>query len=417
MWKLPSPADVEVAYTAFENRCIEALVRNRFFFPPALGTVVVVWLWLGIGEWLDSTSAYNFRSTVTTMAFHHHALLLLPVLALIGFLFQGQLLRVYFALCVVGLWIFESLYPRNYSTWQDSMRIGAAGIVLFLAAHFYVYFVRRFRSRGTVILILFSALVFGGLAASLPFRLFNVVWRLNLTSLVLFALATVYRGVPDKERPWLGLNPVHGFRGILWPHGVVMHSERDLARLRLWWKGALNVSLAACLLYIRRPIHDAFYWKFVLGDIAYFNFIAGSARMFGYAVPDATRFAVLARTPADYWQRGSVYNYAFINEFVYFPLMRRLRRPALAVSVAFFFFFFSHFELGRLTRPASLLVVFFVFFAWLAAILMSRRLWPLPYKPGEAAWRAWLSIGLTHLIYFTISISSALVWRLLVRVV
>ena len=61
----------------------------------------------------------------------------------------------------------------------------------------------------------------------------------------------------------------------------------------------------------------------------------GCARMFGYAVPDATRYLLLSRDPAEFWQRSATYNYAFLSQNVYFPLARRFRGPVLASFLTF----------------------------------------------------------------------------------
>src|SRR5207253_4418568 len=81
------------------------------------------------------------------------------------------------------------------------------------------------------------------------------------------------------------------------------------------------------------------YVLLILSDVGVFNIIAGSARIFGFRVRDATSFSWLARTPAEYWRRGSVYHYEFVNRYFFLALWKRLRNRFVVTFICFFFFY------------------------------------------------------------------------------
>jgi hypothetical protein len=53
--------------------------------------------------------------------------------------------------------------------------------------------------------------------------------------------------------------------------------------------------------------------------------------------------------------------------------------------------------LVSMTRAWSTVII------WIAIIFISRKSWPLAYRPRESALRAWLSVGLTNIVRFGVS--------------
>jgi len=195
-------------------------------------------------------------------------------------------------------------------------------------------------------------------------RLMQKFWSFRFGSIVIvtFLAAFFYRHQGDFYKNFL--NPANALRGFLWPESSTIDDGDRSQRLRLWWKGALNIlvgysALELRILFdlkVRSQFHGAFllqtseYILAILAIIAFLNVLCGAARLYGFRLIDATNFVWLSRSPAEYWRRGVVYNYLFISRYIFIPLRRWLKIQWLSVLIAFSYFVFD--KIGFVTYLA-----------------------------------------------------------------
>lgn len=249
-----------------------------------------------------------------------------------------------------------------------------------------------------------------------------IIVRLKLYLIWITFLTFAFNSKTKDQDLVFSFNPFNALRGVLWPHDFKKSEARKNEIRTLWWLGIMNLILGYTVLNVRLWLersglpHDShsilarsasYYCFAILADVGALNIITGAVRLFGYKVRDATNFVFLARTPADFWRRGSVYNYMFVLQYVFIPVFRVLRNSFLATFFAFLFFFFNHYgfdktsqlilTLGR--RPVWLEIDFMHFLGWFFLLFVSRRIWFFPSRKREEPWCAWASIALTHLCY------------------
>lgn len=415
MGQILSPQEIEQRWTEAEDRLTYFLAHRASKWLIFVSALLLSFLLEMLGQKLEE------RPVSVVVQHHRKALLLLPLLGFAGW-YVGKFTiprqRLFHFSSASLIWV--------YSFWETTSAIpsvAARGLILALGpiyiatAWFFVKFRKTYplSSIASLLGILVGSVLI--MASLRSFDLIDLAWNMNFVSLFIYMFVVIYREKHGVDSQSLILNPFHGIRGILWPYSTRILADDDLERAKLWWRGCYNFLFALILFWTRLFIDDAFYVGYVLGDIAYFNIVAGSARLFGIAVPDATRFCLLARTPAEFWRRGNVYNYAFISEFIFFPLLRRFRLPVLVMLISFSFFFISHFSYGLLVwwltesgfmttnpQPHRWLAMFSIsiFVMWLGAILLSGRLWPVPYRQGSSALREWSSVLLTQALFVLI---------------
>ncbi len=440
--RLPHPRDVEKRYNEVEERVIRFFSqRNALVFAAAAALSLLLWLTTRqLGT--DTESIFSVLDLlkpaslgiifVVPIAFLHFLApnswkkITLPIAAILVAEFCTStvrlprnvplLLQIVFYLLIPIFMLLSWALFRLVKTAKFNYKIlSLLYLLLFIAVNFFVY---------------------QGLYAANLHDPFMYIWQRKAGLGCLWAMTAVWRSRRLAVDPQIAFNPVHGFRGVLWPASTAVMNE---SRRELWWRGSVNLAIFALLslfshaLPVPRGKYDiavteffSVYYAFTLEEVAYANFIAGTARLFGFRVPDLTRFIFLARDPADRWQRGAVYNYAFINEWIFFPLVRIFKSAIIPAFVAFFIFFLFHFPIDTLlgvfhlvdlapemhllqTNPVYAYSAVSMFFTMYFMVVFSRLYWPLGYKRGESNLRAWLSIGLTHLCYVFASIPGRVV--------
>jgi hypothetical protein len=435
--QVPSPSDLELSYARAEGRLRTWLraqaTANKILYPLAVGLLFLIASWaLELIESLD----FNFYQVqYVVLGSGIRAALFLSALSL--FCIWSNVTRSYWYLifALIGV-AFSAMWPviggpRGLAAF--SMYLGLLTYSVVLSYVYLKWRIRQDRSRmsvrvGASVYTLLFLLAHGSWIGSLLNRgdqeLFFALWGTKMIFLWLGTLTLSLSEKPAKILPESILNPVHGFRGVLWPEQSRRLNSEDPEFSLLWWRGLLNLGLAIGVgilaLLLHRSVNQPYflvlnYFEFFLVDIACFNLVTGTARVFGYPVRDATHFVLLAKTPNDTWRRGSVYHYSFILRFIFFPLLVIVRNRLLVTLLAFSFFALTHwggFFLALLLEPtgtstpienklasARLLQIF------LQAILISTAVywWPISAKKiSESKWAQWGSIVLTHLAHFLI---------------
>lgn len=249
------------------------------------------------------------------------------------------------------------------------------------------------------------------------YRVLVVYWALPTSALSLFIFVTAYRKDLSKDELPIALSPFNIIRGVFWPAGSRLSVDGE--RRELWWRGLCNFVIGSGCLILRGHVgYEEFapgqhllssaslgYGAGILTDVAICNLLVGLARLHGFRVRDATNFVIFSATPSEYWMRVSVYNYIFVLQNVFMPLMRVSRSRFLTTFVSFAFFFFNRFgknwSESMLVSPSSvtkpeLIAGFARFIFWFLLLYLSRRAWIFNKSRFTRALPAWLSIIFTH---------------------
>lgn len=325
-----------------------------------------------------------------------------------------------FSSCIV--WVMLQLFL--FHSWSDIfLHRDIALFVPYLLAGgaFYLYFSKNERLK-YLKLGLFAAFFWSGYSYifinrhAFQTEVLGYFWELKLPFLWIF-ISTIPFYFPKKENSWhLLFNPAHITRGTIWPSGSEWNLEYEEKKI-LWIHGALNIILALAMLNLKMQMENSlnlgsfsFFSRVsliqfmrILTDIGICNLLTGMARMFGYRVSDATSFVLLARTPADYWRRGSVYTYQFVLRTLYLPIVRLTKNRFFAVFVAFLFFYsnrlgFERFfgSLMNFTIDDNIQIDSFVFVAYYLNIIITHKYWFIPKTKMNHTIYSWLSVFLTH---------------------
>src|SRR5690606_36464428 len=151
------------------------------------------------------------------------------------------------------------------------------------------------------------------------FHMLLVFWRFKLQYLVLVALQMGYAYSPRPVDPFAAFNPGSVPRAVLWPVDTLLVKKNREAIRRFWWKGFLGILIGYLFIYAKISLDKSNfdqssniyvkatsrYFLMILADVGVLNLVTGIARLFGHRVRDATNFCWLARTPAEFWRRGS----------------------------------------------------------------------------------------------------------------
>lgn len=221
-------------------------------------------------------------------------------------------------------------------------------------------------------------------------------------------------------------NPIHVLIPTLYPIETEFLRRQDAQWMANWWRGAMDVakSLAICWLLMQTLVwmfNDlgkyTTQWKLAISPV--FSIFAsmvvvlyqvGISRMLGVQSIDGTHFAPFAKSPLEYWKRDGVYPYQFALRFVYFPTLRMMRSPALALFVAASVFLlnrtlfqgllltplhqFASTELHSLPHTLN----FYRVPIYYLSIILTVKFWFSAKSLEISASRAWLGILLTHLL-------------------
>jgi hypothetical protein len=440
---LISPDEFEIGYRRFELRAHQFLARlhglNILLAAAGLAVLIV------ISNRMMLTYPYPMYGISIVMALVRYGILAALPLSLLSLVLPNRAHFHFQFLCLIVIW--GTTWHYLFGQIQDP-RVRALCAISLPVINGAAWLLLRWRQGGgswkrgalafTVFYWTLIALISRSLASE-PRHFLIQFWGLKTQFIWITALIWAYRQPLKSENLSIALSPVNALRGALWPRDLRWSGHELSERRTLWWWGVCNLVLAYILLIFRMwaergpvphltpefSLRSANYFLGILNDVAVFNFLTGSIRLFGYRVQDATNFVLLARTPADIWRRGSVYNYLFVLQYVYMPLLRvtRNRNNFLVTFIAFLVFFVNHqtgFHLHSTLKIVGLqggsnsnLTFFYqqliVFLAWFGLIYVSRRYWMFSWKQMEKAHYAWLSIFMTHVTVLSVFF---VIWKL-----
>jgi hypothetical protein len=279
-------------------------------------------------------------------------------------------------------------------------------------------------SIGFLLLPLITSLIAVNLTSQDPGKLLFTLWGPRPHTYVFLVMTFLFMK-SDSPVGVIG-NPIHVLLPTLYPTETTQLHRLDPGWMANWWRGFLDVakSILICWL-IMTALTSIFtdvesytnHWKLAISPV--FSIFAsmvvvlyqvGVSRMLGIKTVDGTHFAVFAKSPLEYWKRDGVYPYLFALRFVFFPTLRRFKKPAVALFVAASVFLLNRTlfqgllltplhqiasdELQSLPNTINLYRVPIYYLS----ILLTAKFWFSAKSLEISAKQAWAGIFLTHLL-------------------
>lgn len=416
-----SPTQFEDKYISRERTLYAWFARKNFVW--AISFSIILGFFIGLVHWEIASLHPTIQSLFYIAPHVARALLILLASSLVFIHMSPGLLRRYlpiftliFSICA-GYLVFM---PKN---WDRSSLLAVAFIpVMLILAASYNEIQKRLRN-SPAIFVLYTVLhffwVFSVLSSLENAGLYQAVAYLFGFKCVLFwfwVSSRTHKG--DLSLLELSI-PMNATRAWPWPsRDTELLSPDQTERRTIWWNGYFNILLGYTLLSIVAVFMLSFaihyqnlfvnYVTHVLVDIGTLNIIVGGARIFGFKLIDGTFFSFLAKSPAELWRRGSVYNFKFNQEFVFWPAIRIVKNYWVALFIAF-----SMFYLNALTYESLITLVgnpnrtdemqsklelarALSFALHFGLICLPSRIWSFRYMNLSESRRQWAGIVATH---------------------
>jgi hypothetical protein len=438
---LISPTEVELGLRRFERRIVKTFAQRSNLVGIILASAALSLYIYAINGQLFALNHYATQGGFLVIRLIrksiYFSVLMSPLLLVVRDRIRVTLLFATF----LTIWTVSS---------NDLLHFDLPSIAIYLSVPLfsllgwcYLRWFNKYRWPGAFAYITICLLIFGGVTAHLYYsqQHENLIryWRLKTHFIWMSVLAIGLTQRSSPNEAIIALCPTNAMRGILWPLGSHISDDNQLRRRELWWLGFSNVFVGYSAIALRMGLQAYPFYRLketylrspsryilaILGIIGFLNILAGVIRMFGYRIPDATNFVWLSRTPAEFWRRGSVYQYTFVLRFVYLPLTRFFKKSWPALPIAFFIFlliktgpldilslalditgsswnspFFSRREYSR-----------FIYWAlWFLILAGTRRYWPFPWRSRELALLSWVSILCSHLVICGIFYWTRILW-------
>lgn len=363
-----------------------------------------------------------------------YAFVILIGFSLVSYFIKPRFRTAFNAFVLSALWGFNCylLFFRRLPSWKFA--ILAVGVPLMIFVTYTVLgtikkpWHRRLLWIFTIAVSLMYLFEIHLLLTNRNMNAYGIFSKLKMHYIVFVAwtlsLASSYMKV-DRS---ILLSPVNVTKAVLWPPDSYIEKNNHEAAKAIWWQGMINILVGFALLQARFFWNNLYFTQgadadlsrsflsyvvAIIGDVGLFNIVVGVARLYAMHARDATNFAWLARSPADYWKRGSVYHYEFIQRHIFVPLLRFTRKQILVMFTSFFVFYCM--RNGALVTLAMFLTRFrllpemvfieqnyqrFILLHFLIqfVLLVTTQRWWFRQTRHEGPWLGWLAIASTYVV-------------------
>jgi hypothetical protein len=430
--RLISPAKLEIQLRRLENRFADYCGEHLAWATPlAAAALVLISLW--IKKFFEIEVVYQTSGMFQIVRQGRFAIPLLLAFSGVSVYLHGRNRAWFNAFVTLTVWLWSC-----YSLFLGRVPMDVYWVisVSFPCLALLTYFIGRARRQNfsrtnwvTGIVVIFALIwIFVGarLYGMGQYHMLVVFWRFKLQYMVLVAIQMAYVYSHRPIDPFSAFNPAGIPRATLWPVDTLLATKNREAIVRFWWKGFLGVLIGYLVIYLKITLDRADfdqsehlwvrstsrYFLVILADVGVLNIMTGIARIFGHRVRDATNFCWLARTPAEYWRRGSVFHYEFINRYLSPRMWRIFRNRFVVTFICFFFFYimkngvldFSVWSLGifgfdtqaDIFRNATRNYSVTLFLLHFLLLFATQRHWFFEWENHRAVWKPWCSIFITY---------------------
>lgn len=436
---LISPTELEDRFNSFEESIISVPIKSRKKIVPLVGAFFLICFVLWLNGYADKNiQKWNVLGGFSLFPYINKSVTVTIVFSTLLFFWKRVRRDLFYLSASVAILITNSIIQIPTSEKAFSIPLILL-IALFSNVSGFLFLKtvasgnakkREYVIFSTVFWIVLIGFNYFFLKNS--FNSFIFLAHLKFQLFWFFITAYFFQKNSGDIDPLLALNPINSLRFAIWPSKSQSLPCDSLDIPENWWRGFVNVFLGYVLLFVRMAYQEyleplqsgefafAFsqYFLTLIGDVAMFSVLTGLSRMLLFKVIDATKFVFLSETPAQIWQRGSIYNYLFIVQYVYFPLVRFAKGTYFPTVAAMTIFFTNHFGFLNLIYSLSsffnlklnlntagahnVKYLFTYLILWILLIRISSRIWFFNYEDRRIRWKAWVSVLLTHTSYILV---------------
>jgi hypothetical protein len=432
--RIPAPIEVEIGWKKAEERATNKLARSTGLISIfAAAAMLCLLVEAAYASWDLAPHFFPQGAGGVLDSIHYEVLALIAISPFIIFV-RDEWRLLAMALSTMLIWGFSALVlfgnvssmPLRFLLYVNLPLLTFVGWIYLTQTH-----TRRARVWGAVLYSGFFWAMF--LATLIPvsrlttdFEL-NIFWHYKPVMIWLSVLSVGLAYTYTWREAAVFLSPANCLHGCLWPEGSRLADVDTEQRKKLWWNGAARmvIGYAAVALRAQTEVWFSLTAPYSVARMActvllpllmvsgYLNILTGSFRMFGYQARDATDFAALAVSPADYFRRRAVFNLLFNVRFIYFPMLRWTRAPLLATGAALFGLFLyktgplNYLELDLSSIDVALRSTGHFFWSngfrlisFLLMVILVRvtlRGWGFTRKISARSGWNWAAVGLTRL--------------------
>lgn len=428
--KITASSEFEIKYLRKERKLIKSLCNN-FNSWALLLSIIFLSLYFISNKVLFNGYNYLLLNGFKNFYVFTFSLVALAGLAYVSIYVSQKYRLIYQVFSSAITWILMATFVfQNISTFLKNIEVALFIPALFITGALY-WIASKNEQRKLASFIIFSIFFWASyfyvffMKTQFDNSVLGYFWELKIPFLWIFISIVPFQFPKEEKINWFYLfNPAHISRGVIWPSSTEYSTDYS-EKKALWIHGMLNLILALILMNARMllesnylSLNTTIFGKSaftqllrILTDVGICNIITGMARLFGYKVPDATSFVLLAKTPAEFWRRGSVYTYQFILRTIFLPIFNLTKNRYFAVFIAFLFFYlnrvgfdqiignfgflggnFSGYYLESALKINSLIFIFYYL-----SIIISQKYWFVSKENLNKPGFSWLSILLTHL--------------------
>lgn len=411
-----SPNQFEFKWKTAEDKITNYFVQSNFSFLMFL-TVLAGFSYLLFPLW--QSSEYPGWARLNLAQDRYWASLTIIIGSLLYYFIPSKITNIYLILIVCLSW-FIPVYLL------DSLRISSVFPVLYILINSILIFKFKEYKKSllfvcTFLFLILVVLVGLDVEISKKGKLFQYFSLIHFEMLFFYFVQTIYQ---QNFNFTFNFNPLQLYSPVPIPTESEFLQNTQLKK-SYFIKGFIEIA-QSCLLFYgifmalridyfkRQDFIIIQYIIFLFFVIAVMKSLHGILWIFGFKTPSATHFVLLAKSPLETWQRGSVFLAKFIFNTIYFPLWKVFRNQFFAIAGVLIFIFFHLFVLHDIllknililffptfqTLPTNFhqlsqqLIWFLIWFLWIIVFMFTFQKIEFFKKSSSGQW---LLIALTHI--------------------
>lgn len=339
-----SPIDLEIKINKFEHFIVSLLNRKISLLVFAF-LLFLIFNYFTFSYW--SYPAYPSWTRINLIQDKYWSSLIVLFGSLIVYFLNGKVKSTFLVMIVSLSWIF-SLSKLNTSILANLYPIFFIGLVSLILMRFNFSRIINF----LIITLLYLLLIYGQAKTAFvtnDAKAFQFFSTLHTEYLYLYLIQLIILKSKNINLLW---NPLQLFSPIPLPSTT---SEVKTNKKELFLSGFVEIVKSNLLMFlcfyvfknikIENLFLDSFlkYFSFIFLITAAMSFLTGTLRIYGFNVISASYFLILAKSPLETWQRGSVYLAKFTFDFIFFPLWKKNRSYIIPSAFVITFIFFNLF--------------------------------------------------------------------------
>lgn len=388
-----APKDIEIAWTKTEDKLADFLEKKKWHKAFLFFASLII-AYFSYGLWAqNSFPPWSRFNLVQDRLWATYVLIFLSFIPLFIHQLRHSVLFLLFAVSIA--WLFP-IYKI------DALSLNAIAPIIYLVACAVIVnikFLARFLKAALIVLLFLGLVswVTRNAILSENSKLILYFSNLHLDLLLLYFIGSIFNKKPFPNS--LHFNPLQLIAPSPLPEQLEMKNNSSYEKQFI--KGMLGIFNAQFIFVfliflltqdaIARNTNPLLYYcVFILTIVAAMKMVSSLLWIYGIKTVSATYFLILAKSPIEVWQRGSVFVADFLFNKIYLPIWKRSRSITLAAIATVF----------------SVLVHVFVFHEMLIKTLLRYQFGDFLFGSfglnQALQWGIWVAIWLVWILIFSI---------------